>query len=303
MIESYIIASADHQDALFRLLQYAAKLIAGAYHGRRRKALLSLSNAIDSSRIMNRTFGIVYALRAVVSGGSATFVDRLADLSLLCYHPYETGYWVLSSTNSPDAARRRMCSRVCSFFGMLWSVFASISVARRLRLLQMELLTVQERRAEDEALFAAAGGSSAICSTGGGNGTAAIGDGTTGSVSGASSPASGCVTNADEILQQLLEDEADESELTAQIVEARRRLCKLLLDAVMNLNWAIDHPTHSLASWKVGLLGTCSAYFGLRLSYDAHVLAAERASAVAAAADEEEEEVTRAAMRIASGNE
>lgn len=131
MAESFITASADHQDASFRLVQYSARLV-GAFHvGKERAWFYSISNALDASRILTRTFGIVYAVRAALS--SHTNVnDAFADLALCGYHPCETAYWVLLVTSSPRAELRRTFGRLSSFFGLLWGVLHGYSVYRKL---------------------------------------------------------------------------------------------------------------------------------------------------------------------------
>ena len=132
-LESFITSSADHQDASFRLVQYAARLV-GAFHvGPRRAWLYAISNSLDASRIMTRTFGIVYAVRAALSAPHACRRDLLADLALCGYHPCETLYWLLLVTSSPRAELRRSFGRLASFFGMVWGVLHGASTYARLR--------------------------------------------------------------------------------------------------------------------------------------------------------------------------
>lgn len=280
-LEQYICASADHQDALFRLVQYLAKLVGSCYYGRRRDALSRLSGAIDSSRIMYRSFGIIYALRAVRSAPSTQSLrDRLGDLSLLFYHPTEIGYWLLLVTNSPATARLRTFSRLSSFFGMAWSAISMVDQVRRLREWKDMLQAARARRA-----VALASSNHDSC------GAPASPESVRsyGSGFGPSGPAGGIVS-AEELL---LDAEADEAELKIQILEARRRLGKLVLDATLCLNWALDDPKYGFSSFTIGWLGTMSAWLGLRLSYDAHALAVAEEQAVAE--EEEEEERVRAA--------
>ena len=253
-VESYITSSADHQDAVFRLIQYSAKLLGSLHYGRRREALAGIAGSIDISRIMMRTFGIIYALRSVLtSKGDKPRVAWLSDMSLLLYHPCETSYWLLTVSNweartSWENSRRRTFSRLSSFFGFLWSVFASIASTRRLRQLRAAQLSL--KLAQDEAH--------------------ALGDDKTGVAISAQEPDGG------RTMQLLNEDIAA---LATDASVERQRLIKLLLDATMNLNWAIDHPTRGLSSFGIGLLGAASAWFGLRLSYDAHAQAIEEAEA------------------------
>ena len=242
--ESFITSSADHQDAVFRLVQYSAKVVSAMHYGRRREALAGLSSAIDASRIMNRTFGIVYALRAVLTGRDAPLLSRLTDLSLLLYHPCETGYWLLLVSHSKNATRRRLYSRLSALFGCLWSLLASYAVARRLRQLHTARLAVQEAqgRARDEPAKRSGGGA----------------------------------------LQLRDEDDelaADAAAIAAEVASERQRMAKLLFDAVLNLNWAVDHPTRGFSPFVVGLLGTCSAWLGLRMAFHAHVQAVLAAEA------------------------
>lgn len=55
----------------------------------------------------------------------------------------------------------------------------------------------------------------------------------------------------------------------------RARLRKLVLDSVLSLNWAIDHPTMQLSDWHIGAIGVLSAWTGLRLQWRAHYAALE----------------------------
>ena len=131
-LEGFLTASTDHQDACFRLLQYAARLIGALHVGRRRAALFALSNSMDASRIMTRTFGIVYALRAALT----THVrrdDLIADLALCGYHPCEAGYWWLLATASPRAELRRNLGRLTSLFGVIYAIFAGRTLNSKLR--------------------------------------------------------------------------------------------------------------------------------------------------------------------------
>ena len=132
-LESFVTASADHQDGCYRLVQYAARLL-GSLHVTRRQSLFALSNALDRSRILTRTFGVVYAVRAAMAGHSR-LDDLLADLALCAYHPLETWYWLLLVTASPKAERRRTLSRLSSLFGLVWGVLYGANAYKRLRAL------------------------------------------------------------------------------------------------------------------------------------------------------------------------
>ena len=134
-IESFLTSSADHQDATFRLVQYACRLIGSLNVGAKRRWYYAVCNNLDASRILTRTFGIVYALRAAANATHERLHERLADLALCLYHPCETAYWVLLVTNSPHAERRRTFSRLSSLFGAAWGILYGASVYRRLRAL------------------------------------------------------------------------------------------------------------------------------------------------------------------------
>ena len=213
----FVTASADHQDAVFRLVQYSTKLLAQLhYRGTaRRRELAAISSSIDSSRALTRTFGVLYALQtflsAVRGGGSAMRLTLTQDLALLLYHPLETWYWVLHVSGSPKAARQRMLSRLVSALALAWAMCAGASA-----------ITQARQSAE-----------------------------------GAGSPG-GSSTRS----------------------ELRRHLTKLLLDALLALHWMVDGPGFALREWQVGLMGTVSAYLGLRAAYHAHERAASRGLAI-----------------------
>ena len=145
-MESFIISSTDHQDGLFRLVQYATRLLGALHVGRKRDALFGITNSIDAARIMTRTFGVVYAARAALTPHARTR-DLIADLALCGYHPSETAYWLLLSTNSPRSERRRTFGRLASLFGLIWCAIHGASAYTRMRDL------VKQR---DEAVAAAA---------------------------------------------------------------------------------------------------------------------------------------------------
>ena len=147
-MESFIISSPDHQDGLFRLVQYATRLLGALHVGRKRDALFGVTNSIDAARIMTRTFGVVYAARAALTPHARTR-DLIADLALCGYHPSETAYWLLLSTNSPRSERRRTFGRLASLFGLIWCAIHGASAYTRMRDL------VKQR---DEAVAAAADG-------------------------------------------------------------------------------------------------------------------------------------------------
>jgi len=135
-LESFVCASADHQDGCYRLVQYAARLL-GSLHVTRRQSLFALSNALDRSRILTRTFGVVYAVRAAMAG-HLRLDDLVADLALCAYHPLETWYWLLLVTASPKAERRRTLSRLSSLFGLVWGVLYGANVYKRFRAIKAE---------------------------------------------------------------------------------------------------------------------------------------------------------------------
>ena len=209
-IESFITASADHQDASFRLVQYACRLLGSLHVGTKRTWLYAVSNSLDASRILTRTFGIVYAARAALSA-HARLNDLLADVSLCLYHPCETAYWLLLVTGSQRAELRRTFSRLSSLFGLLWGVLHGASVYQR-------LCSLREAASEADA-----------------------------------------------------DDDGAAAVLADEITRLRRLLCKLALDSVLSMHWALDHRNAKLSDWQVGLLGTASAMLGLRLQWGAHV--------------------------------
>ena len=184
--------------------------------------------SIDISRIMMRTFGIIYALRSVLtSRGDKPRLAWLSDMSLLLYHPCETSYWLLTVSNwgGTNQLGEFAAAHLFAFvilFGFLWSVFA-IASTRRLRQLRAAQLSL--KLAQDEAH--------------------ALGDDKTGVAISAQEPDGG------RTMQLLNEDMAA---LATDASVERQRLIKLLLDATMNLNWAIDHPTRGLSSFGIDCL-------------------------------------------------
>lgn len=273
-VESFITSSADHQDAVFRLVQYSAKLLGSMHYGRRGEALANLASSIDSSRIMMRTFGIFYALRAVLTGSSeAPLLARLSDLSLLLYHPCETSYWMLTvsgweSARSWDVSRRRTFSRLSSLFGCMWSLLASLASSRRLRQLRAARLALEKRQEERVQQGWQQERQQQH--------------------SGARDEAGSSVAMRGGALQLAEDDATDLTALTADAAMERLRLIKLLLDAALNFNWAVDHPKRGLSSFGIGLLGASSAWLGLRVAFDAHKVAIEEAEAEDAKWDAEE---------------
>ena len=63
--------------------------------------------------------------------------------------------------------------------------------------------------------------------------------------------------------------------VAAQIDSIRRDYTKHVLDALMSLNWALDHPSVRFSNFVVGGLGVASAWLGLRQKWAAHVAAIE----------------------------
>jgi hypothetical protein len=225
-IEEFLTASADHQDGVFRLVQYACKVVSAAHTGRRRQILLAIADNVDSSRALMRTFGLVYAIQAVRSSG-ARGVAAIADLSLLLYHPLETWYWVLHVISAPSPWRRAL-SRLVSACGLVYGVCGAIGASRRLRELT-ELHGAREQRAS-------------IASRNG---------------------------------RPSLPGETAASAVANQVAAIRRERTKFVLDALMSLNWAVDHPTVGFGNLVVGALGVASAWLGLRQKWAAHVDALE----------------------------
>lgn len=237
-VEEFVAASADHQDSVFRLVQYACKLLGSFYSGQRRP-LHAVASNVDASRALMRSFGIVYALQELRTS-RATGLGRLSELSLVAYHPLETLYWLLEVTAVRGApwrpSWRRAASRLVSALGLLYAVCGAHAAYQRLRELR-EAQEIMLVRAEGAEAAAAAGASAEAAS------------------------------DAAEA-----RDEAG-GELAGAIATARSELWKLGIDALMSLNWAVDHPSLCLADWHVGALGMASAWLGLNLKWSAHVQA------------------------------
>ena len=130
--ESFLAASADHQDGVFRIAQYALKLIGAAHVGRRRSVLMGLSSEIDNARAMTRTFGFIYALQSLRTEG-LDGLEKGSALSLLLYHPLEFWYWLLTATGAPYKGLRRGIARLVSALGAVYGVCEIVSAVRRLR--------------------------------------------------------------------------------------------------------------------------------------------------------------------------
>jgi hypothetical protein len=238
-VESFVIASSDHQDALFRLVQYAARLVGAMHVGPKREALFALSNSMDGSRIMARTFGLVYALRAVFTP-HVRVDDLISDLALCGYFPCEAGYWCLLATASPKLELRRNMGRLTSLFGLVYAIFAGRALYAKLR----------EFRAQTGI-----------------------------PVSGATK-----VSAIDDSRKACVPAEA--------ILQIQRQLWKNALDGLLCCHWALDHSRIKLSHWQVGLVGTISAYLGLRLKWSAHaqVMALKDQEHATALSEEQEEE-------------
>ena len=224
-VEGFLTASTDHQDACFRLLQYAARLIGALHVGRRQASLFALSDSMDASRIMTRTFGIVYALRAAMTK-HACRDDLFADLSLCGYHPCEAGYWWLLATASPKAELRRNLGRLTSLFGVIYAIFAGRRLNAKLRELRTRSLDAPQKL----------------------NGTA---------------------------VHQYAHGDFEAAAIPAAERRLRHQLWKNALDGLLCCHWALDHSRIKLSHWQVGLVGSISAYLGLRLHWNAHTAAVQ----------------------------
>lgn len=136
--ESFLAASADHQDGVFRMIQYATKLLGALHHSKRRAGQLqSISFNIDNARAMTRTFGFIYAIQTLRNEGLAQ-LERVSAVSLLGYHPLEFGYWLLTVTGAEYKGWRRGLARVVSLLGAIYGVCEIVAAARRLKALRAE---------------------------------------------------------------------------------------------------------------------------------------------------------------------
>ena len=61
-----------------------------------------------------------------------------------------------------------------------------------------------------------------------------------------------------------------------------------MLDSVLSLNWAIDHPTLQLSDWHIGAIGVLSAWTGLGLQWRAHQASLELADELEEQQEEDE---------------
>lgn len=251
----FVVASADHQDALFRLVQYVLKFVGTMGEDRRRRATLSaIAGAMDSARMLTRTFGTVYALQAVMSPWEApTATDRLANWALLAYHPLETWYWLLTAARSRNAKLVRLVSRLSCAMGLLWSACRSIATYRQLRELQHGV---------GGACLESCPSPSARYS----------GD--------RDQPDNANATNRTEVGTQAEDSDgkAEEGQMAAGATvsspqtgrrKLREQLTKLLLDSVLSLHWTLAHPIVALSERQVGIVGIVSALLGIRLQWRA----------------------------------
>lgn len=124
----FITASPDHQDACFRLVQYSCRLIGCVQSSQRQRSLKALANSIDSARALTRSFGILYALRALDAACRSLPRDADSALAMCCdsvllaYHPVEIWYYALVGSDSQQSARRRLLGRLISALTFAYNV-------------------------------------------------------------------------------------------------------------------------------------------------------------------------------------
>ena len=134
----FVLASADHQDACYRLVQYSCRLIGCAQNAHRQQTLKMLSASIDSARALTRSFGFLSALRALTAhrdrqpSTDATFA-LCCDSILFAYHPIELWYYGLVAVDSPQSSRRRLLSRLISGLTLAYNVCGAARAAIALR--------------------------------------------------------------------------------------------------------------------------------------------------------------------------
>ena len=139
----FVTASADHQDACFRLLQYTTKLIATFHYGAKRHQLASLSGQLDSARALTRCFGSVYVIKSLLARNQRphSLEDKLSlaqDMFLVAYHPLEALWWLMLASASSRTERRRTLARLVAALGLGWNVCRGLSAYLRLRALRSE---------------------------------------------------------------------------------------------------------------------------------------------------------------------
>ncbi|KAJ1631503.1 hypothetical protein T492DRAFT_869841 [Pavlovales sp. CCMP2436] len=65
-----------------------------------------------------------------------------------------------------------------------------------------------------------------------------------------------------------------------EIALVRLQLRRLLLDSMILIHWALDHPTLRLRDWQVAAIGVLATSIGLNIQWRAHAHACEQASAL-----------------------
>jgi hypothetical protein len=146
----WLSASPNHRDTLLRLAQSTLKL-GSILTGE--PELQRLSSAIDSSRTLMRTFGMIEAVRSLrASASAAPSLAAVQDCALVVYHPLETWYWL--STHAPRLSRGpAWLSRAICAVLLVYNACAARDLTRRLADL---------RRAVDEAASAAGAGGAGL---------------------------------------------------------------------------------------------------------------------------------------------
>ena len=229
------VGSPGNADGVFRLAQYALRLLAATRSSSELAAdLLGIVGAIDSARTCNRAFGALEAAEGLMvlqlgaKGQSLRHIlALLQDFSMLIYHPIEHHYWL--SNHAPSGRYfghpTLTASRMLSALSLFWIgcggtvVYLDLVQARR-------RLGAAQRAAVDA--WASSDVGSARC------------------------------------------HEAAVAEARAACNTASRRIVKLALDSVMAFHWTLEHPVYRLSPLQLGAVGTASSLLALQASWARH---------------------------------
>ena len=229
------VASPGNADGVFRLAQYALRLLAATRSNSELAAdLVGICGAIDSARTCNRAFGALEAAEGLMvlqlGAKGQTLRHTLAilqDFSMLIYHPIEHHYWL--SNHAPSGRYfghpTLTASRILSALWLFWIGCGGTVV-------YLDLVQARRRLEAAQQALADAWASNDV---------------------GAARAQQAAVADA-----------------RAACKTASRRILKLALDSVMAFHWTLEHPRYRLSPLQLGTIGTASSLLALQASWARH---------------------------------